>query len=69
MSVIKNIYFIIPLFNKGSRNKLENYRPASLTSVICKLLERLTKDHMADFIVKHTLLNPPQHEFLKRGHA
>ena len=26
---------IIPLFNKGSRNKFESY---SLTSVICKLL-------------------------------
>ena len=30
---------IIPLFKKGSRNKSENYRPVSLTSVICKLLE------------------------------
>ena len=29
---------IIPLFKKGSRNKSENYRPVSLTSVICKLL-------------------------------
>ena len=27
---------IIPLFKKGSRNKSENYRPVSLTSVICK---------------------------------
>ena len=27
---------IIPLFKKGSRNKFENYRPVSLTSVICK---------------------------------
>ena len=29
---------IIPLFKKGSRNKSVNYRPVSLTSVICKLL-------------------------------
>ena len=41
---------IIPLFKKGSRNKSENYRPVSLTSVICKLLERLIKDHLVDFI-------------------
>ena len=34
---------IILLFKKGSRNKSENYRPVSLTSVICKLLERLIK--------------------------
>ena len=44
---------IIPLFKKGSRNKLENYRPVSLTSMICKLLERLIKDHMVDFLVRH----------------
>ena len=30
---------IIPLFKKRSRNKSENYRPVSLTSVICKLLK------------------------------
>ena len=40
---------ITPLFKKGSRNKSENYRPVSLTSVICKLLQRLIKDHMVDF--------------------
>ena len=56
---------IIPLFKKGSRNKSENYRPVSLTSVICKLLDRLIKDHMVDFLVKHKLLNSSQHGFLK----
>ena len=56
---------IIPLFKKGSRNKSESYRPVSLTSVICKLLERLIKDHMVDFLVKHKLLNSSQHGFLK----
>ena len=56
---------IIPLFKKGSRNKSENYRPVSLTSVICILLERLIKDHMVDFLVKHKLLNSSQHGFLK----
>ena len=56
---------IIPLFKKGSRNKSENYRPVSITSVICKLLERLIKDHLVDFLVKNNLLNPSQHGFLK----
>ena len=31
--------------------KSESYRPVSLTSVICKLLERLIKDHLVDFLV------------------
>ena len=56
---------IIPLFKKGSRNKSDNYRPVTLTSVICKLLERLNKYRMVDFFVRHKLLNPSEHAFLK----
>ena len=41
---------IIPLFIKGSRTKSENYRPVSLTSLICKILDRLSKDHLVDFL-------------------
>ena len=53
------------LFKKGSRKKPENYRPVSLTSVVCKLLETLIRDHMVDFLVKHKLINTSQHGFLK----
>ena len=28
-----------------------NYRPVSLTSVICKLLETIISDHMMDFLI------------------
>ena len=48
---------ITPLFKKGLRNKPENYRPVSLTSVVCKLLETLIRDHMVEFHVKHNLKN------------
>ena len=33
--------------------------------MICKLLERLSKDHLVDFLVKNNLINPSQHGFLK----
>ena len=56
---------IIPIFKKGSRCKSENYRPVSLTSVICKLLESLLRDHMVDFLTRHSLINQTQHVFLK----
>ena len=56
---------IIPLLQKGSRNKSVNYRPVSLTSVICKLLEAIIRDHMMDFLINHKLINPSQHGFLK----
>ena len=53
------------LIKKGSRNKSVNYRPVSLTSVICKSLETIIRDHMIDFLVKHKLINSSQHGFLK----
>ena len=38
-----------PVFKKGSKHEKENYRPISLTSIICRLLERIIKNE----IVKH----------------
>ena len=55
----------IPIFKKGSRCKSENYRPVSLTSVICKLLVSLLHDHMVDFLTRHSLINQTRHDFLK----
>ena len=56
---------IISLITKGSRNKSVIYRPVSLTSVICKVLETIIRDHMMDFLIKHKLINSYQHGFLK----
>ena len=43
---------IIPLFKKGSRNKSVNNRLVSLTSVICKLLETIIRDHIKKHLIK-----------------
>ena len=45
---------IVPLFKKGLRNKSENYRPVSLTTMNCKLLETLI--NLVDFLVKNTFI-------------
>ena len=56
---------IIPLFKKGSINKSAKYRPVRLTSLICKLLETIIRDHIIDFLIKLKLINPSEHGFLK----
>ena len=48
---------IMPLSINGSRDKSKHYRPVSLTSVVCKLLETLIRDQMVEFLVKHEIIN------------
>ena len=45
---------VVPIFKKGSRCKAENYRPVSLTSVVCKPLESLLRDHNYDRFPRKT---------------
>ena len=54
---------VAPLHKKGSRNKSENYRPVSLTSVISKLLESIVKDSLVKHLDKNTLIRNSQHGF------
>ena len=55
---------VVPLFKKGDRSLPENYRPISLTSLSCKVLEHVVfSNFMAQF--EHVLDNT-QHGFRKK---
>jgi hypothetical protein len=43
---------VTPIFKKGNRTAPENYRPVSLTSVCCKLLESIIKDNVMKHLKK-----------------
>ena len=58
---------LLIFLKKGSRNISVNYRPVSLTLLICKLLHSIIRDHMVDFLSKHKLLIHFQNGFLKLG--
>ena len=45
-----------PLFKKGSREEMGNYRLVSLTSVVGKVLETLIKDQMRNHLNKYKLI-------------
>ena len=60
-----NVSNVLPIFKKGNRCKPENYRPVSLTSVVCKLIESLLRDHMVESVNKHNLLKHSQHGFMQ----
>jgi len=57
---------ITSLFKKGSRSCPANYRPVSLTSILCKVIEGLVKKVMMQYLLSNSLLAPQQHGFLPK---
>ncbi len=57
---------ICPIFKMGDPEDAPNYRPASLTSVSCKIYEKLLKKALLLFLTETRLLSPSQHGFLPR---
>ncbi|KAI8510470.1 hypothetical protein Bbelb_113860 [Branchiostoma belcheri] len=54
---------ITPIYKKGDKSDPANYRPVSLTSVPCKMMERLISDAIIDHIKKNDLSCVQQHGF------
>ncbi|VDP93187.1 unnamed protein product [Echinostoma caproni] len=44
---------------------MENYRPVSLTGVLCNALEQIIGTHLCEHRTQHRLLSAAQHAFLK----
>ena len=54
---------ITPVFKKGNVHSAANYRPVSLTCVVCKLLEHIVCSNILKFLEAESLLTPLQHGF------
>ena len=53
------------IFKKGNKQEPGNYRPVSLTSVLCKLLESNIKEEVMNHLSIHNLLSDSQFGFIK----
>ena len=56
---------VTPIFKKGSKSNPGNYRPVSLTSVVCKVMESLINDRITEYLTQNNLINKTQHGFMK----
>ena len=54
---------VTPIYKKGSRQDPGNYRPVSLTSIVCKLMEQGVKERIMEFMKNNSLWSPEQYGF------
>ena len=59
---------ICPLFKKKDRSLPCNYRPVSLTCILCKVLEHIVCSNLMSFLEDNNILNEKQHAF-RKGHS
>jgi len=52
---------VTPIFKKGSRYDANNYRPVSLTSQVCKVLEHFVSTFITRHLIQIYLLSQQQH--------
>ena len=56
---------VSPVFKAGCRSSVENYRPISLTSQVCKVFESLLRDKIVNYLESYQILLDSQHGFRK----
>jgi hypothetical protein len=56
---------VTPIYKKGKKSDPSNYRPVSLTSISCKLLESIIRDGIVNHMVQNGLVEDSQHGFVK----
>ena len=57
---------VSPVFKKGDKGQAVNYRPVSLTSIVCKVLEHIIVSCALDHLDHHNILVDCQHGFRSR---
>ena len=53
------------IYKKGSKSAVSNYRPISLTCIVCKLLESVIRNHVMDYFIINHLFSSRQYGFIK----
>ena len=63
--MIKSV--IIPIHKNNNKNNIENYRPISIIAQFSKIIKKIIKKRIDNFIEKHNIISSNQYGFKKKS--
>ncbi len=55
---------VTAIYKKGAKKEPKNYRPVSLTCIVCKIMESIIRDHMLEHMQRNYILSDRQYGFV-----
>ena len=59
---------VTPIYKKGPKHDMNNYRPISVISTIAKVMEKIAHNQLYLYLQNENILSPSQHGF-RQGHS
>jgi hypothetical protein len=56
---------ITAIYKKGKKSEVCNYRPISLTCIVCKIMESIVRDKIMEYFLENELITDKQFGFLR----
>jgi len=56
---------VTPVFKKGRKDSMDNYRPISLTCISCKIMESIVRNKLMEYFFSNNLFSSQQYGFIK----
>ena len=60
----RKIAYVSPIFKRGAKDKVQSYRPISLTSMVYKLMESIVQELIMIHMRARNLLSTKQYSFI-----
>lgn len=57
---------VVPIYKSGNKHDPVNYRPISLTSNVCKIMEKIITHEITQFMIANKVIPESQHGFLPK---
>nr|CAH8862562.1 unnamed protein product [Trichobilharzia regenti] len=58
--------YVVPIHKTGPTADIDNYRPINITSVVSRVMEKIVKKQIVQYLLSNDLISPFQYGFLNR---